>query len=67
MTEAKNRMTATLDPTSEKKAWVRAVTSGKGGVGKTSSPPTWPPASPSWATVCWCSTPISASPTWTWC
>jgi flagellar biosynthesis protein FlhG len=35
MTEAKNRMTATLDPTSEKKAWVLAVTSGKGGVGKT--------------------------------
>lgn len=35
MSESMNPITTTLDPSSDKKAWVLAVTSGKGGVGKT--------------------------------
>jgi flagellar biosynthesis protein FlhG len=46
---------------------ILAVTSGKGGVGKTFVSANLAAALARRAARCWCSTPTSAWPTWTWC
>jgi two-component system cell cycle response regulator len=49
------------------RARIIAVTSGKGGVGKTFVSANLAAALAREASACWCSTPTWAWPTWTWC